>query len=191
LLPNPSFEGGWYHPNGVAELQIPNEWTFEWDERQNPLAPEPWNEFVRREVRVLSRDFLPPEEHGLFIWDGDQTLKVFKGYGAISYRMITLVYLQPGRYQLEVSVFPDLVVGYTSGGKKIWAPDPRSGEVRIAIDGQSGAWLLPTIGQKNTIRYTFNVQQAKTVHITVAIRGRWAILNNGWFMDDWRLAPLS
>ena len=28
LLPNPSFEGGWYHPNGIPELQIPEDWQF-------------------------------------------------------------------------------------------------------------------------------------------------------------------
>jgi hypothetical protein len=191
LLPNPSFENGWYHPSGIPELQIPNQWIFEWDEGDNLLAPEPWNNWVRPEVRVLPRDFLPPHERDLFIWDGIHTVKVFKGYGALSYRMKTTVNLPPGRYQLEVSVFPDLVVGYTSDGQKIWAPDPKSGEVRITIDGRHGSWILPIIGQKNTIRRTFNVDQSKDVSITVAIRGRWAILNNGWFMDDWRLATVA
>ena len=191
LLPNPSFENGWYHPNGIRELQIPNQWTFEWDEGSNPLAPEPWNNWVRPEVRELSRNFLPPHEHDLFIWDGSYTLKVFKGYGAISYRMKTSVQLQPGRYQLEVSVFPDLVVDYTPNGEKIWAPDPKSGEVRITIDGRNGTWILPTIGQKNTIRHTFSVNQTKSTRITVAFRGRWAIRNNGWFIDDWRLVSAS
>jgi hypothetical protein len=188
LLPNPSFEEGWYHPNGIPELQIPNQWIFEWDEGYNPLAPE--HDFVRPEVRVLSKDYLPPEERDLFIWDGNYTVKVFKGYGAISFRLITSSYLEPGSYQLEINVFPDLVVGYTSGGSKIWAPDPLSGEVRLTAEGQSTGWLLPTFGQKNTIRYNFNVSQGKVVNITAAFRGRWAILNNGWFMDDWRLTKL-
>jgi hypothetical protein len=188
LLPNPSFEEGWYHPNSIPELQIPNQWIFEWDEGYNPLAPE--HDFVRPEVRVLSKDYLPPEERDLFIWDGNYTVKVFKGYGAISFRLITSSYLEPGSYQLEINVFPDLVVGYTSGGSKIWAPDPLSGEVRLTAEGQSTGWLLPTFGQKNTIRYNFNVNQGKIVYITAAFRGRWAILNNGWFMDDWRLTKL-
>ena len=191
LLPNPSFENGWYHPNGIPELQIPNQWIFEWDEGPNPLAPEPWNNWVRPEVRVLSRDFLPPNEHDLFIWDGNHTVKVFKGYGAISYRLKTSRYLEPGRYQLDVSVFPDLVIGYTSGGAKIWATDPKSGEVRLTADGQNTSWIFPTFGQKNTIRHTFTVSQGKVVNITAAFRGRWAIQNNGWFMDDWRLTRVS
>jgi hypothetical protein len=189
-LPNPSFEGGWYHPNGIPELQIPNEWVFEWEEGYNPLAPEPWNNYLRPEVRVLDRDFLPPNEHDLFIWDGDQTVKVFKGYGALSFRLKASTYLEPGRYQLEVSVFPDLVIGYTEGGQKIWATDPKSGEVRLTADGQSTGWIFPTFGQKNTVRHSFTVSQGKDVSITAAFRGRWAILNNGWFMDDWRLVRL-
>lgn len=188
LLPNPSFEEGWYHPNDIPELQIPNQWVFEWDEGYNPLAPE--HDFVRPEVRELSGDFLPAEERDLFIWDGNYTVKVFKGYGAISFRFITSTYLEPGSYQLEINVFPDLVVGYTGGGSKIWAPDPLSGEVRLTAEGQSTGWLLPAFGQKNTIRYNFTVSQGKVVYITAAFRGRWAILNNGWFMDDWRLTKL-
>jgi hypothetical protein len=189
-LPNPSFEEGWYHPNGIPELQIPNKWVFEWEEGYNSLAPEPWNEYVRPEVRVLSRNFLPPQEHDLFIWDGDHTLKVFKGYGALSYRLKTSVYLEPGQYQLEIKVFPDLVIGYNDDGSKIWATDPKSGEVRLTADGQSTNWIFPTFGQKNTIRHSFTVSQGKMVNITAAFRGRWAILNNGWFMDDWRLVKL-
>jgi hypothetical protein len=188
LLPNPSFEEGWYHPNGIPELQIPNQWIFEWDEGYNALAPE--HDFLRPEVRVMSRVFLPPHEHDLFIWDGDHTVKVFKGYGAVSFRFRTSVYLEPGRYLLEINVFPDLVVGYTSGGSKIWAPDPLSGEVRLGADGQRTGWVLPTFGQKNTIRHDFTVSQGKVVDVTAAFRGRWAILNNGWFMDDWRLTKL-
>jgi hypothetical protein len=191
LLPNRSFEEGWYHPGGVSELQIPNEWIFQFDEGYNPLDPNPDNAFVRPEVVHRSRNELPRDEWDRFIWDGEYTLKIFKGYGALSYRLLTTKYLEPGRYQLEVSVFPDLIVGYTPEGQKIWAPDPRSGEVNLSADGHSSGWVFPTFGQKNTIRHTFDVSQAKVVNITVAIRGRWAILNNGWFVDDWYLTRLS
>ena len=67
LLPNPSFENGWYHINGIPELQVPNQWTLDWVAGDNPLDPDPWNDFVRPESRVLNFDFLPPSEHDLFI----------------------------------------------------------------------------------------------------------------------------
>ena len=101
LLSNPSFEEGWYHPDGIPELQIPAGWQFKNEVGENPLDPDEWNEWVRPEVRVLSSAFLPPEEHDLFIWDGDQTVKVFKGSGAISFELTTAVTLQPGTYRPE------------------------------------------------------------------------------------------
>jgi hypothetical protein len=191
LLPNPSFEDGWYHINGLPELQVANHWTLEWDVGPNPLDPDPWNEFVRPESRVLNRDFLPESEHDLFIWDGDHTSKIFKGAGAISFRLITNVPLEPGTYFLEINVFPDMVVGYTEEGGKIWAPDPLSAELRF-IDGYTvGNWIFPTFGQRNTYHHAFEVTTSGQTTIGVAFRGRWAILNNGWFMDDWSLVQLS
>lgn len=190
VLANPSFEADWYHPNGIPELQIPTGWTFSWEEGANPFAPEPWNEFVRPEVRVLPSQFLPPDEHELFIWDGDQTLKVFKGFGSISYTLQTEVTLQPGAYTFEVYVYPDLVVDYVNG-EKVFAPDPNSGEVKLDVGLQTTGWLLPTFGEKNRYHLTFSTNQATTVTIKASFRGRWAIRNNGWFMDDWGVYRLE
>lgn len=187
LLPNGSFEQGWTHPDGVPELQIPDKWQF-WYANDNvlPLDPDPWNVWVRPEVRVLSSAFLPPQEHDLFIWDGDQTVKVFKGSGSIWFELTTAVYLQPGTYILVINVFPDLVVGYENG-EKVWAPDPLSGEVKLIAGNGTTGWLLPQIGQKNRFQTTFTVTTPQTVKIGAAMRGRWAIENNGWFLDDWGL----
>jgi hypothetical protein len=187
LLPNPSFGEGWYHLHGSPELQVPEGWLLEYDAGPNPLDPDPWNAFVRPESRVLSTDFLPATEHATFIWHGRQTVKIFKGHGALSFRLLTDVHLEPGSYVLEINVFPDLVVDYTAGGSKIWAPDTLSGEVRLVVDGSGSGWMLPVFGRKNTFYHTFQVDQARQARVGVAIRGRWAILNNGWFMDDWSL----
>lgn len=190
VLSNPSFEGGWYHPNGISELQIPTNWTFSWEEGENPFDPEPWNEFVRPEVRVLPSAFLPIDEHDLFIWDGDQTLKVFKGFGAISYTLQAKVPVQPGDYAFEIFVYPDLVVDYVNG-EKVFAPDPNSGEVRLDAGSSSTGWILPTFGDKNRIYLNFSVNQATTITVKASFRGRWAIRNNGWFMDDWGVYKLE
>lgn len=190
LLPNPSFEDGWSHPGGIAEIQVPLQWRLAWDEGENPLDPQPWNVFVRPESRLLSRDFLPKDEHDLFLWDGQWTVKIFKGSGALSYRLSTDVHLAPGTYLLNINIFPDLVVGYTDG-EKIWAPDPLSGEVRFVVNGQASNWILPTFGQKNTLQTVIKVTHEQDLEVTVAIRGRWAIENNGWFMDDWSLTRMN
>ncbi len=190
LLPNPSFEEGWYHPGGQPELQVPTHWRLEYDEGPNPLDPDPWNVFVRPESRVLSPAFIPAHEHDLFIWDGNHTVKIFKREGSISVRLLTDVYLTPGSYLFRANVFPDLIVGYRADGSKIWAPDPLSGEVRFAlVSGGSGGsgWLLPEFGRQNTFSFPFDVAAAGPVSLGLALRGRWAIQNNGWFMDDWGL----
>lgn len=187
LLPNPSFEEGWYHIDGIPELQVANQWQLQWDSGENPLDDDPWNAWVRPESRVLTEDFLPSAERDLFIWDGDQTVKIFKGAGAISFRLLTSRHLDPGTYVFTINVFPDLIVDYTASGEKIWAPDPLSGEVRFLVDGQTSNWTLPIFGERNTLTYTFTVESPHTVTLGVAIRGRWAILNNGWFLDDWSL----
>jgi len=186
LLTNHSFEQGWYHLNGAPELQIPEGWQFNYKDEENQLDPDPWNEWVPPETRVLSSAFLPPEEHDLFIWDGNQTVKVFKGSGAIWFELTTAVTLQPGTYLLMIHIFPDLVVGYENG-QKIWAPDPLSGEVKLIAGNGTTGWMLPNFGQKNRFQTTFTVSQTQTVTVGAAMRGRWAIQNNGWFMDDWGL----
>lgn len=187
LLPNPSFENGWYNLNNTPELQVPNEWWLEWEVGDNPLDPDPWNDFVRPETRVLPKAFLPAHEHSTYIWDGTHTVKVFKGEGAISFRLMTQVYLEAGQYVMEANIYPDLVVGYRADGSKIWAPDPLSGEVQFVVDGSTSGWQLPIFGRRNTITHVFTVAEPHTLTLGVWIRGRWAIENNGWFMDAWSL----
>jgi hypothetical protein len=190
LLPNPSFENGWYHINGIPELQVPNQWTLDWVAGDNPLDPDPWNDFVRPESRVLNFDFLPPSEHDLFIWDGSHTVKVFKGEGALYFSLTTMVYLLPGDYVFEINVFPDLIVEYTEAGGKIYADDPLSGEIQFIVDVPATTWILPHIGRRSTYGHTFTVTNGRLVKIGLGVRGRWAIENNGWFMDDWSLTQL-
>ena len=190
LLPNASFEGGWYHPSGVPELQIPNSWRFEWDTGPTGFGSNPWDVYNRPEVRVLSRDYLPASEQSLFIWDGNQTVKAFKGSSPLSFRLLTEAALAPGTYLLEINIFPDLVMGYANG-QKIWADDPLAGEVRLVAGGQNSGWILPQFGQRNTLRYQFPIGQAGTVTVGAQVRGRFALENNGWFLDKWSLVRVN
>lgn len=185
LLPNSSFEEGHYNMSGIPELQLPVGWVFEWDESATGFGSEVWDVYQRPETRVLSTEFLPASEHALYIYDGAHTVKIFKGNGAISFKLFRDVYLEPGKYVLEIQVYPDLYMDFQNG-MKIWADDPLTGQFRFIAPGATG-WMGTTYGRKNTFTHTFTVEQAQQVRVGTAMRGNHAILNDGWFMDDWTL----
>jgi hypothetical protein len=191
LLPNPSFEQGWYHVSNYAEIQVPDQWVLGWREGKNSLDSDPWNVFVRPESRLLNGDFLPADEIDLFIWEGNYTVKVFKGQGSLYFWLTTNVTLDPGSYLFEINVFPDMIEGYNDIGAKKWASDPLSGELRFIEESEVGNWTLPKFGQKQSFHHAFEVTEERSVRLGVAFRGRWAIENNGWFLDDWSLIQLS
>lgn len=190
LFNNGSFEGGWYHPGNLPELQIPDGWLFAWDEGPTGFGSQPWDVWLRPEVRVLPAAQLPPHEQSLFIFDGNQTVKAFKGNGAVSFRLYQDVTLTPGTYRLTAGVFPDLVLEYVNG-QKIRPSDPASGEVRFIVGDGSTGWSGVTFGQKNTLTHTFTINQTQTVRLGLAVRGRYALNNNGWFLDAWSLVRVQ
>ena len=138
---------------------------------------------------MLPANQLPSHERPLFIFDGNQTVKVFKGNGAISYRLYQNITLPAGTYRLDIGLFPDLVTGYANG-QKVWPSDPTSGEVRFLVGNGGSGWVSPAFGQKNELSHTFTINTTQTVRIGVAIRGRYALQNNGWFLDDWALTQI-
>lgn len=185
LLPNSSFEDGHYNLNGIPELQLPVGWKFEWDESRTGFGDEVWDVYLRPEIRVMSENFLPASEHSLFIFDGKHTIKAFKQDGAISFKLFREVYLEPGTYVLEINFYPDLYMDYQEG-VKIWADDPLTGQARFIAPGATG-WMGTVYGRKNTLTHTFTVETAETIPIGAAMRGNHAIMNDGWFLDDWSL----
>jgi LysM repeat protein len=191
LLPNPSFEAGHYNHHGIPELQVPNGWLLHVDEGPNTLQPGSGGSFLRPESRVLPFHNLPPHERPLFIWDGDHTLKVFKGGAPTSFSLFADLYLLPGSYRLTINLFPDLVLVANPDGSKVWATDALSGEVRFIVNDGGSGWLLPQIGQRNTLSHTFTVATAQTVRVGASFRNRFVLTNNGWFLDAWSLQRLS
>ncbi len=190
LLLNPSFEEDWYHPNDVPELQIPQHWVFQWDEGPTGFGGNPWDVWVRPEVRVVPSSQLPAAERPLFIAHGDRTLKVFKGGGAINFRILSEVQLLPGTYELSVKVVPDLVAGYWEGEK--YAPsDPYLGEVRFIVGNNSTDWFAPAVFQQNSLTHRFTINSTQTIPVGLGVRGKFAIENDGWFIDDWSLVKVG
>ena len=187
LLPNPSFEEDWYFA-GFNELQIPNGWQVATDEGANNLSPGSGGLFARPEIRVVPSSDLPPHEHSLFIFDGQKTLKAFKGYAPTSFSLFTDIHLEPGNYRLVIRYFPDTVDRY-EGGEKIFATDPLAAEIRIIHNSGGTAWQGTTAGQRSVLTYDFTVAQAGVNRVGASFRNRYGIVNNGWFLDDWELRP--
>ena len=186
VLINGSFEGGWYNLNGAPEFQLPNGWTLEYDSGPTGFGGQAWDVWFPPEVRVLPYFQLPESERGLFIREGEYTIKAFKGNGPISFRFLQDIALQPGTYLFTVYIFPDLVSSY-DGGKQ-YSGDPSSGEVRFIAPGGGTNWLrFAAFGTWGTFQHTFTVDSAQTVRIGVAMRGKYALASNGFFIDDWSL----
>lgn len=190
LLPNPSFEEGWYFFNGVSEWQLPNQWQLAVDEGPNNLSPGSGGRFLRPEIRVLSRAHIPPNEQPLFLYNGESTIKAFKGDAPTNFSIFTDVVLQPGNYRFTASFFPDAVSGYI-GSEKVWNGDPLAAEYRFIHNGGGTGWQSAPAGRKNTVTYDFTVTEAGTVRLGVGFRNRFAQSNNGWFIDDWSLQALN
>ena len=189
LLPNPSFEGDWYFFQ-YNELQIPDGWQLVTDEGPNSLKPGSGGQFNRPEVRVVPAPDLPPAEQNLFIFEGNKTVKAFKGGAPTSFSLFSDVVLQPGSYRLQVRFFPDTVAAYDSSNKT-FASDPLAAEVRIIQDNGGTGWQGTQIGQRNTLTYDFTITEAATVRLGASFRNRFIMANNGWFIDDWSLHALT
>lgn len=183
LLPNPSFEEGHYNQNGIAELQLPNGWRLDYQEGATGFGGQAWDVYVRPEVRVLSTAFLPPEEHGLYIFDGANTVKIFKGTGAVSTRLLTDVDLQPGTYVLEANFFSDVFESFENKQKNP-PGDPSAGEAALFVGNTGTGWVPNQYLNKNRLQYTFTVGEPQRLAVGVGFRGRYAIANNGWFVDN-------
>ena len=186
LLVNGSFEGGWYNMNGAPEFQLPNGWIMEYDSGPTGYGNQAWDIWFPPETRVLPYYQLPEHERGLFIREGEYTIKAFKGNGPISLRLLQDIALQPGTYVFTAYIYPDLVASY-EGGKQ-FAGDPNAGEVRFISPSGGTGWLtFAAFGTWGTFQHTFTIDTAQTVRIGVGMRGRYALESNGFFIDDWTL----
>lgn len=187
LLVNGSFEGGWYNMNGAPEFQLPNGWIMEYDSGPTGFGSQPWDIWFPPETRVLPYYQLPENERGLFIREGEYTIKAFKGNGPISMRLLQDIALPAGTYVFTVYVYPDLVASY-EGGKQ-YAGDPNAGEVRFISPSGGTGWLAfgAGFGTWGVFEHTFSIDAAQTVRIGVGMRGRYGLASNGFFIDDWSL----
>lgn len=183
ILPNGSFEEGFSNQNGIAELHAPNGWRIEYQEGPTGFGNQAWDVFVRPDTRVFPAAFLPPEEHSLYIFEGSTTLKVFREQGALSMRLLTDVDLQPGTYVLEANFYSDVFEKFEND-QKIAPSDPAAGEAALFAGTGGTGWIGNNYLTRNVLKHTFTVNAAQKMTVGVGFRGRYAIANNGWFVDN-------
>lgn len=201
LLKNGNFEGGWYDISGTQ--QCPNHWDMGWTEGV-PMG-DGKNATVRPESRVLPRGQVPPEEHDLFYWDGDYTLKIFWARAPIHVSVFQDVSdLEVGReYRFVVPTYIDT---FEWDRGKNPPSDPFAAEVRlgagpVGTDWQNdGAinfsnWANPTNTPnyylaRTSLQFKF-VATEPQMRVFVEFKSKWGLDNNGIFMDALRLEPLE
>jgi len=189
LLPNPSFEDDWYFFNGVDEWQLPVHWLLAVDEGPNTLTPGSGGNFLRPEIRLLTSTHLPPTEQQQFVFDGQKTIKAFKGGAPTNFAIFTDVPLLAGRYRFTIQFFPDTVSIY-NGSEKVWNQEPLAAEYRIIFNNAGTGWSRAIVGTRNLQYYDFTLTTPQTVRLGGAFRNRFNGSNNGWFIDNWSLQTL-
>lgn len=191
VLGNAGFDQGHYKWHNVNEITIPVMWDF-WYQADKAMRLESQDQsFDPPECVVWNKRDAPPEEQDLFFLSGDFCLKVFKGWGAIWWRLFqTVVGLRMGgKYVFKAPVFPDLVMKY-EGSEKMWADDPMAGEIRLYVEG--GAVPVSTDWMNGnhfpfgayTVHQLPFVAASESVTVVLEGRGRWGLVNNGWMVDS-------
>jgi len=201
LLRNGGFEQGWYDVSSTQ--QCPNHWKLHWTEGEQ--TGDSNNFTVRPESRVLPKQQVPPDEHSLFYWDGNYTLKIFWSKAPIHVGISQDVSgLEVGReYRFVVPVFVD---NYEWEGEKVPPSDPFAAQVRLGAGPKGVNWqdastinfsnwanatnTSPYYLARTTLQFTF-VATAPEMSVFVEYSSKWGLDNNGIFMDALRLEPLG
>jgi len=203
LLKNPNFDQGHHHQDNIAEIVVPNDWHIFWiDKEVFKGASDP---AYRPESVVWNIKDAPEHERPLFFLAGNYCWKVFKA-SAPMYCAATQVVsgLTPGaKYRFNAQVFPDIVTGYSGGGKRrptdIWAAESRAGWSAPgtpwprAEDGDVNwsKWFNKNnrnfvFGEYNNIFVEFTAPASGQVRVWVECKAKWGHENN-WFMDAFTL----
>ncbi len=196
---NAGFERGYYQHNNIAEVTVPNKWNIWYAEEDTPKVykqDDPWR---KPETVVWNGTYHPEPERSLFWQDGNYTFKAFGAWKPIWVKLWqnndNVVAGQ--RYRFTVPVYPDLVESYAWDGRKIVSKDPSSGEHRLIVS-ENGRVIADT-GYMNGNEVPFMqwtdlelefVPQTDSVRIQIEFRGKWGLINNGWFIDGIKLKAI-
>jgi murein DD-endopeptidase MepM/ murein hydrolase activator NlpD len=197
LFKNPSFEEGWYHHQGIAEIQVPGGWEF-WfapEDFTNPVDDAPHSVFRQPEMRVLSTAFLPEHEWEDYIAEGIKCVKIFKAHGAWRAGLYQGVNLMPGTYAVSLQIYGDLYKDYIEEGPgKVWANDPggRDGTVECSVFSDSAFAAIPAYpvdpqsimpGYRVNYNWAFSILEEGKYDVQFTFMCPFPLMNAGLFLD--------
>lgn len=178
LLVNPSFEDGWTDIDG--ETQEPNGWRVGWNIGGTYNA-------MKGEVTHKSDALMPPEERGIFIWDGSWALKAFGGRKNIWFRLIQELELPAGRYRLSTPTWVDCYRWDKINRVKDYNLEPDHAQFMVKVNGEEiGGWRWLLTGGLRQVVTEFE-HDGGECKLAIHYRTRYAEENNFW-LDGWNLA---
>lgn len=196
LLNNPDFEDGHYLYNNQSSLAVPNSWNLWFAPPEQAKIEDQTDIWGQPETVVWfggEGSGVPEKEVKEFFRNGDYTLKIFGSWRPVWSTFYTDVSgLTPGQnYTFIVPIYPDLVEKYTDGAPKTFA-GANSGEHRLKAETPSGAvvldsgWFNLEPGEWHEPQLTFTATES-TMRLAFEVRGKWGLVNNGWFIDQLQL----
>ena len=132
-----------------------------------------------------------PEIRG---WDLNEVLVIY-GFSELSWGIFSVfglrfIFMLPGTYIVEANMFADIVADWEDN-RKVWAADPGAAQFRFIVGDGGTNWTRQNFGQRNTHNWTFTLEEPKTVKVGIWLRGKYAIANNGWFIDNLSLRRIE
>ncbi len=196
LLTNPDFENGYYLYNSQSSLAVPNNWNLWFAPPEQAKIEDQTDIWGQPETLVWfggEGSGVPEKEIKEFFRNGEYTLKIFGSWRPVWSTFYTDVSgLTPGQnYTFIVPIYPDLVEKYTDGAPKTFA-GANAGEHRLKAETPAGAvvldsgWFNLEPGKWHEPQLTFTATEA-TMRLAFEVRGKWGLVNNGWFVDQLQL----
>lgn len=191
ILVNASFEDGMaYFNDDTRELAVPAGWVFAFMDETTSLEQRQTAPWGRPITALINNNAVPTADRPRIFAGGIYCWKVSGTRSPVWVRLFqSVVGVTPGqKYRFTVNLLPDLIV--RTHPQVAYASEPLSGEVRLAA--ASGGQTFDT-GWKTGREVPFGRYTALTLDITapgnrvevaVEVRGRWALPEGAWYMDE-------
>ncbi len=191
VLINASFEDGMaYFNDDTRELAVPAGWVFAYMDETTPREQRQTAPWSRPITALINSHAVTMADRTRIFAGGTYCWKVSGTGSPVWVRLFQSVLgVTPGqKYRFTVNILPDLIA--RSHPQVAYASDPLSGEVRLTATsgGQTFDTGWKTGREVPVARYTALTLDftapANRVEVAVEVRGRWALPEGAWYVDE-------